>query len=73
MIEKKWYALYTRSRSEKKVLIELQYAQIEAYLPLVTRLKMWSDRKKKVEEPLFRSYIFVYIDEREYFTALNVP
>ena len=72
MSEARWFALYTRSRNEKKVLLELQKAGINAYLPLVSRLRQWSDRKKMVEEPLFRSYIFVHITETEYFTALNV-
>lgn len=73
MTEKKWYALYTRPRTEKKVFLELEFSGIETYLPLITRLKQWSDRVKKVEEPLFRSYVFVHISESEYFKALNVP
>jgi transcription antitermination factor NusG len=73
MSEKKWFALYTRSRAEKKVLLELEYAGIEAYLPLITRMRKWSDRLKKVEEPLFRSYIFVCIHQNQYFNAVNVP
>jgi transcription antitermination factor NusG len=48
-------------------------AGIEAYLPLRKVLKYWSDRKKWVEEPLFRSYIFVHISEADYLTVLNVP
>ncbi len=72
MSEARWFALYTRSRNEKKVHLELQKAGIDAYLPMVSRLRQWSDRKKMVEEPLFRSYIFVHITEAEYFTALNV-
>lgn len=71
--EKFWYAVYVRSKGEKKVLVELEYLGIEAYLPLVTRLKQWSDRKKKVEEPLFRSYVFVRIQEAQFFTVKNVP
>lgn len=66
-----WYAIYTRSRAEKKVLAEFIHTDIEAYLPLVLRLRKWSDRKKLVEEPLFRSYIFVHITEKEYFKVLN--
>ena len=42
-------------------------------MPLVSRWRQWSDRKKKVEEPLFRSYVFVCISESEYYNALNVP
>ncbi len=70
--EKTWYALYVKSRTEKKVALELEGNQIEFYLPLEKRLKQWSDRKKWVEEPLFRSYIFVHITPKEYFKVLQV-
>ncbi len=69
---KNWHALYVRSRSEKKVAAQLQNAGIETYLPLITRLKQWSDRKKRVEEPLFRSYVFVHVSSKEFFQALQV-
>ncbi len=69
--EKTWYALYVKSRTEKKVALELEGNQIEYYLPLEKRLKQWSDRKKWVEEPLFRSYIFVHITQREYYKVLQ--
>jgi len=46
---------------------------IEAYLPLQRILRLWSDRKKWVEEPLFRSYIFVNIPQSSYFDVLNTP
>ncbi len=71
--EKKWYALYTKSRWEKKVLASLEAKGIDVYLPLVKTLKMWSDRKKMVEEPLFRSYIFVHISPTEYDPAVKTP
>ncbi len=48
-------------------------AGIDAYLPLRKVLKQWSDRKKWVEEPLFRSYLFVHISEAEYYDVLNSP
>ena len=70
-IEKKWYAIYTKSRTEKKVNQFLIEKGIEVYLPLQKRLKQWSDRKKWVEEPLFRSYIFVKILEKEYLNVLK--
>lgn len=60
---KEWFAIYVRSRSEKKVLKLLENEGIESFLPLITRIKQWSDRKKKVEEPLFRSYLFVHVAE----------
>ena len=55
----KWYALYTNPRAEKKVAQELTFQGFENYLPLQTTFKQWSDRKKKVEIPIFNSYIFV--------------
>ncbi len=69
--EKTWYALYVKSRTEKKVALELAGRDIEYYLPLEKRLKQWSDRKKWVEEPLFRSYIFVHIEPKEYYKVLQ--
>jgi len=73
MAEKKWYALYTKSRKEKVAYNELVYKGIEAYLPLEKRLKQWSDRKKWVDEPFIRSYIFVKTTEFELQKALNTP
>ncbi len=61
-----WYPVYTRSRAEKKAYNELVRKKITAYLPLKTAIKQWSDRKIKVEEPLIRSYVFVYISAKEY-------
>lgn len=61
-MDRKWYAIYTKSRTEKLVAKELSKSNIEYYMPLHKVLKQWSDRKKWVEEPLFRSYIFVHIN-----------
>lgn len=69
---RKWFAIYVKSRSEKKVLKLLEDIGVESFLPLITRVKQWSDRKKKVEEPLFRSYLFVNIPLSDYYTVLNV-
>jgi len=68
-----WYAAYTRSKSEKQAARELAKQGIGYYLPLYTTLRQWSDRKKKVEEPLIRSYIFVHITEKEYLPVLQTP
>ena len=70
-LEYHWYAAYTKSRNEKKVLALLQKENIEAYLPLQKKLKLWSDRKKWVEVPLFNSYIFVKISSKEYYDVLK--
>lgn len=72
-MEKKWYAIYTRPRWEKKVAARLDEKGIENYLPLIKTLKRWSDRRKWVREPLFRSYLFVHIDTKQYLPALQTP
>lgn len=54
-----WYALYTRSRHEKLIESELGKRKIESFLPLRKIKRRWSDRTKVIEEPLFKSYIFV--------------
>ena len=61
----KWYPVYTNPRAEKKAQIALQNKGITTFLPLKREQKQWSDRKKWVEEPLIKSYIFVYITEQE--------
>lgn len=58
-----WYALYTEPRHEKKVADRLAKIGVEVYCPLVTQIKQWSDRKKKVEVPLLPSYVFVRLEE----------
>ncbi len=70
--EKQWYALYTRSRAEKKVYDVLINEGITAYLPLIKKVRNWSDRKKIVDAPLFNSYVFVMVNEKDYYKALNV-
>ena len=61
-ISKSWHAIYVRSRHEKSVHAELQQKGIEPSLPLISVTRQWSDRRKKVEVPLFRGYVFVKID-----------
>ncbi|MFW0717074.1 UpxY family transcription antiterminator [Pedobacter sp. N23S346] len=66
----RWYPVYTRSRAEKKAFDELNRKGITTYLPLHKTLKQWSDRKKFIEEPLLKSYLFVYISSKEYAEVL---
>jgi transcription antitermination factor NusG len=68
-----WHALYVHSRAEKKVYARLVEMGLEAYLPLITIMKRWSDRMKKVEEPLFKSYLFVRSDETQHYEILSIP
>ena len=64
--KKKWYAIYTKPRAEKKVLEQLEKLGYTAYLPLKKEVRQWKDRLKKVEVPLFSSYIFVKVNDKEY-------
>ena len=68
---KRWFALYTRSRWEKKIHEALQEKGIESYLPMQKILRQWSDRKKWVDEPLLRSYVFVRIYRKNYLEPLK--
>lgn len=66
MVEQKirrWHPVYTQSRAEKKAYQALLDKNIEAYLPLHRQLRQWSDRKKWVDEPFLKSYLFVNIEQ----------
>ncbi|MBS1782396.1 MAG: UpxY family transcription antiterminator [Bacteroidetes bacterium] len=70
-----WYVLYTKPRNEKKTTLYLQAKGINVYCPLQETIKQWSDRKKKVSEPLFKSYVFVHLNEydKEQIAVLETP
>lgn len=68
-----WFALYTRPKNEKKVAFCLEKIGIEAYCPMITQVKQWSDRKKKVEIPLINSYVFVKINDLDRHRVFEVP
>ena len=68
-----WVAAYTKSRNEKKVHERLIKAGYKAYLPIQRTLKQWSDRKKWVDEPLLKSYIFIKITEQDYYETMKIP
>ena len=64
-ITKKWLVVYTKPRWEKKVHTALLKKGIEAYCPLNKVRRKWSDRMKTIEEPLFKSYVFVKVEVKE--------
>ena len=70
--ETNWYAIYTKPRSEKKVHKLLEEIGFNSYLPLITTIKQWSDRKKKVQLPLISSYVFIRIEERNLKNVLSI-
>jgi transcription antitermination factor NusG len=57
-----WYAVRTRSRHEKIVARQLETQGIRSFLPLISKINQWSDRRKEVQEPLFSGYTFVHVD-----------
>ncbi|MFZ1328072.1 MAG: UpxY family transcription antiterminator [Chitinophagaceae bacterium] len=64
-MSRKWLAVYTRPRWEKKVNMLLTEKGLESYCPLNKVRRKWSDRMKVVEEPLFKSYVFVKVDNED--------
>jgi len=71
--DQNWYAIYTNSRAEKKAHERLLLNDYESFLPLITTVRQWSDRKKKVQVPLIPGYIFVKIDKNKLINVLPIP
>ena len=72
-VDRLWYAVYTRSRHEKRVAEELRIRQVESFLPLYEAVHQWKDRRARVHLPLFPGYVFVRFDIRERLRVLQVP
>lgn len=66
-----WRVFYTAPRAEKKCEERLLERHLEVLLPTYIEVRQWKDRKKKVEEPLFRNYIFARVDEKERIQVLQ--
>lgn len=58
-----WYAVYTMPNFEKKVAASIQHKGIVAYCPLQKQQRQWADRKKIIEVPAFKGYVFVNIHD----------
>ena len=71
--DSKWYAIYTRSRFEKKIHNALQKSGFQAFLPLVKEKRVWSDRIKTVQVPLLPSYVFVKACKVKFSEAYYLP
>lgn len=67
-----WYLIYTRPRHEKKVYGQLGEMGISSFLPTKKVLRTWHDRRKFIDEPLFPSYLFIYLDSvTSYYDAIK--
>ena len=71
--QNRWYAIYTRSRFEKKLHRALCKSGIKSFLPLVREKRRWSDRMKTVEVPLIPGYVFVNIPTTGISEIYNYP
>jgi transcription antitermination factor NusG len=60
-----WYVVYTKPRWEKKTAEQLNKFGVNCYCPTIKKVQQWSDRKKKVEVPLFNHYVFVQLAEKD--------
>ncbi|QAA81826.1 UpxY family transcription antiterminator [Aequorivita sp. H23M31] len=68
-----WFVLYVRYRYEKKVAFLLEEKNIKVFSPFVDSMSIWSDRKKKIQKPLFPNYVFVWINSMiDFYTALSL-
>lgn len=68
-----WYLIYTRPRHEKKITARLNEMSINSLLPTKKRLRNWHDRKKYIDEPLFPSYVFVYLHNvQSYYGGMDI-
>ena len=59
--DRRWYAIHTHARHEKAISVKLQQAGLTTFLPVLTEVHQWSDRRKSVELPLFPCYLFLQI------------
>jgi len=59
--ESNWYAIHTRPRHENWIAGQLQEKRVFTFLPLLQQIHQWSDRRSKVEVPMFSCYAFVRI------------
>lgn len=67
-----WYVVYTKPKWEKKVAERLNEIGVVAYCPFISKTSQWTDRKKTVQVPLFNSYIFVQVDEKDRNSVFDV-
>ena len=68
-----WYVLYTKPKNEKKVAERLTAAGYKVYCPLHKVKRQWSDRVKIIEEPLFKGYLFIQVEDHKRDQVFSFP
>ncbi|MGB8192328.1 MAG: UpxY family transcription antiterminator [Chitinophagaceae bacterium] len=72
IFQKGWYLLYTKPRQEKKLHSRLTEMDIRSFLPMRKRLRSLRKRRHYVDEPLFPSYLFIYLNDlQNYYTCMD--
>lgn len=69
--EERWFAIYTKYKCEKYVANQLGKKGLAAYVPLITKVKVYASRVKKLEVPLINCYVFVKIKKKDYVNVLE--
>lgn len=69
--QKRWFAFYVKPNCERKVLADMEKAAIEGYLPLQHQTRIWGGKKRKVQKPLIRSYVFAKVNRNEYYEKIR--
>ena len=68
-----WYVIRTKPQHEIKSAKILEDLGMEVFCPVITEVRQWTDRKKKVTVPLFRSYVFVNLDAKKKNQVFEAP
>ena len=68
-----WYVIYTKPKSEIKTAKRLEKIGVNVFCPVQNEIRQWSDRKKKFTVPLFTSYLFVQLEEKDRVKVFDVP
>jgi transcription antitermination factor NusG len=68
---KQWHVIYTKSKWEKKVEDLLMQQGFDSWCPVEKKERYWTDRKKIIDVPLFRSYVFVKTSKEDYAKVLS--
>lgn len=69
----KWFVIYTKPNFEIKVAEGINTIGLNAYCPVYTEIKQYSDRKKKVTKPLLKSYVLVQLSESDRIKVFSIP
>ncbi len=71
--DRHWYAVYTRSRHEKRAAQQIQSQLLDCFLPLYRVTRHWDHRKAAFDLPLFPGYLFVHMNRNDRVKVLTSP